>query len=146
MVIVANYRTTMRYLIYLALIFSTSLFAGSIQKWVDDEGNVHYGDAPPVSAKTKEVRVLGAPSAPGRALPRLSTDSNAKSSSSDDASRVPEDQAKAACEAAQQDLKVISSSTRIKLKSADGSTHYMTTEEIEERRKTSEEDVEKYCN
>ena len=138
----------MRYIIYLFLIFSTSLYAGSIQKWVDDDGNVHYGDAPPISAKTKEVKVLGAPSDPGRALPRLSADGKVKSASGtkDDGSKVPEDQAKAACEAARQDLKVISSSSRIKLKSADGSTRYMTTEEIEERRKTSEEDVEKYCN
>ena len=138
----------MRYLIYLILLFSTSLFAGSIQKWVDDEGNVHYGDAPPVSAKSKEVRVIGAPSDPGRALPRLSTsgsDTTSSSSSDDDSSQVPEDQAKAACENAQKDLKVIKSSSRIKLKAADGTTRYMTTEEIEERRKTSEDDVEKFC-
>ena len=130
----------MRYIIYLSLICSTSLFAGSIQKWVDDEGNVHYGDAPPVSAKTKEIRVLGAPSDPGRALPRLST------AGKSDASKVPQDQAKSACEAARQDLKVISSSSRIKLKAADGSTRYMSTEEIEERRKASEEEVENFCN
>ena len=139
----------MRYIIYLSLIISTSVFAGSIQKWVDDEGNVHYGDAPPVSAKTKEVKVLGAPSDPGRALPRLSSDGKAKSSASgtkDDGSQVPEDQAKAACEAARQDLKVITSSDRIKLKSADGSTRYMSTEEIDDRRKTSEEDIKKYCS
>ena len=140
----------MRYIIYLSLIFSTSLFAGSIQKWVDDEGNVHYGDAPPVSAKTKEIKVIGAPSDPGRALPRLSTGSNANSKSSstnkDDGSKVPQDQAKTACEAARQDLKVISSSSRIKLKAADGSTRYMSTEEIKERRKASEEEVEKFCN
>jgi len=138
----------MRYLIYLTLLFSTSLFAGSIQKWVDDEGNVHYGDAPPISAKTKEVRVIGAPSDPGKALPRLSTsgsDTTASSEDSDDSSQVPEDQAKAACDNAQNDLKVIKGSNRIKLKSADGTTRYMTTEEIEERRKSSEEDVEKFC-
>jgi len=139
----------MRYIIYLSLIFSTTVFAGSIQKWVDDDGNIHYGDAPPISAKTKPVRVLGAPSNPGKALPRLSADGKVKSSASgtkDDGSKVPEDQATAACNAAKQDLKVITSSSRIKLKSADGSTRYMSTEEIEERRKTSEEDVEKYCN
>jgi len=138
----------MRYLIYLSLIISTSVFAGSIQKWVDDEGNVYYGDAPPVSAKTKEVRVLGAPSDPGRALPRLSTGGKTKSASGtkDDGSKVPADQAKAACEAATQDLNVISSSNRIRLKSADGSTRYMSTDEIEKRRKASESDIEKFCN
>ena len=138
----------MRYLIYLTLLFSTSLFAGSIQKWVDEEGNVHYGDAPPISAKTKEIRVIGAPSDPGRALPRLSTDGGDATASGEgdaDSSQVPEDQAKAACENAQNDLKVIQSNIRIKLKSADGTTRYMTTEEIEERRISSEEDVKKFC-
>ena len=49
----------MRYLIYplvgLILAISTSLNAGTIQKWVDDKGNVHYGDAPPVEVKSENV-------------------------------------------------------------------------------------------
>jgi hypothetical protein len=46
----------MRYLIYLTLLASTSLNAGSIQKWTDADGNVFYGDAPPVSVKTEDVQ------------------------------------------------------------------------------------------
>jgi len=137
----------MRYFIYLSLIFSTSVFAGSIQKWVDEDGNVHYGDAPPVSVNTEQVRVLGAPSDPGRALPRLSTggDDTASGTNNGDGSKVPADQAKIACDAAKEDLKVINSSSRIKLQSADGTSRYMTTEEIEERRKSSEADVKRFC-
>lgn len=32
--------------------------AGSIQKWVDEEGQVHYGDAPPGHARTEEVQIF----------------------------------------------------------------------------------------
>lgn len=146
----------MRYLIYLALFLSTSLSAGAIHKWVDADGNVHYGDAPPVSAKTEGVRVQPAPSNPGKALPRLSSPDTAseESSASDndptdtannDNDNVSADEAKLACDNASQDLRVIARSDRIKLKSADGSTRYMTTEEIEARKIQAEEDVEKFC-
>ena len=137
----------MRYFIYLIIFLSTSVQAGSIQKWVDEDGNIHYGDAPPVSVKTEQVRVIGAPSDPGKALPRLNNSGSGDSASSGEPgpSDVPEDQAKLACDRAQEDLKVLKSSSRIKLKAADGTSRYMTTEEIEERRKTSEEDVKNYC-
>ena len=138
----------MRYFIYLTLLISTSIQAGSIQKWVDEDGNVHYGDAPPVSAKTEQVRVIGAPSDPGKALPRLNNDGSGGSASSDGEpgpSDVPDDQAKLACDRANEDLKILNKGTRIKLKAGDGTTRYMTTEEIEERRKTTEEDIKNYC-
>lgn len=140
----------MRYLICLALLLSLPLQAGTIKKWVDDEGNVHYGDAPPISAQTENVRVLSAPTNPGKALPRLNNGANeeaaANSGAGDNAGKVPADQAKTACEAAKADLKVISSSSRIRLKAADGSTRYMTTEEIEQRKSQAEADVKQFCN
>ncbi|MDH3633781.1 MAG: DUF4124 domain-containing protein [Gammaproteobacteria bacterium] len=140
----------MRYLIYLMLLTSMSLNAGTIHKWVDEEGNTHYGDAPPVTAKTEGVRVQSAPSNPGKALPRLSSpdSSQATAGGSGDAAQnenVPEDQARVACEKAQEDLKIINNSNRIKLRSVDGSTRYMTSEEIEERKTQSEADIERFC-
>lgn len=140
----------MRYLIYLMLLTSMSLNAGTIHKWVDDEGNTHYGDAPPVTAKTEGVRVQSAPSNPGKALPRLSSpdSSQAAAGGSGGAAQnetVPEDQARIACEKAQEDLQIINNSNRIKLRSVDGSTRYMTSEEIEERKTQSEADIERFC-
>ena len=141
----------MRYLIYLMLLTATSLNAGSIHKWTDDDGNVHYSDSPPLSVKTENVRVQAAPSNPGKALPRLSspdTKTTASKNSTDTANndnQVPDDQAKIACENAQQDLRTISRSNRIKLRLDDGSTRYMTTEEIEDRKAEAEADLELFC-
>ena len=141
----------MRYLIYLTLLASTSLNAGSIHKWTDADGNVFYGDAPPISAKTEDVWVQSAPSNPGKALPRLnSPDSEAaQGNGSEDTDSsgngVPADQAKAICDKAQQDLEVIMSSNRIKLKLADGSTRYLSTEEIDERKTQAEDDINRFC-
>jgi hypothetical protein len=111
----------MKYLVCLIILISSSAYAGSIHKWVDEEGNTHYGDAPPASVSTKELRVDVAPSDPGKALPRLGTSDSASasgnSSSGKPVSKVPEDQAKVACEQARGDLKIIKSNSRIRLKS-----------------------------
>ena len=139
----------MRYLICLTLLLSLPLHAGAIKKWVDEEGNVHYGDAPPVSAKTQDVRVQPAPTNPGKALPRLSQPKSEGGSSGTTASagndEVPEDQAQIACDQAQEDLSVINRSSRIKLRQADGTERYLSTEEIEERKTQAEADIERFC-
>ncbi len=139
----------MRYLICLTLLVSMPLQAGAIKKWVDESGNVHYGDAPPVSAKTQDVRVQRAPSNPGKALPRLSQPDSEGGASGESAGAnddtVPEDQASIACEQAQQDIEVIGRSSRIKLRQADGTERYLSTEEIEERKSQAEADIERFC-
>lgn len=135
----------MRYLIYLTLLASTSLNAGSIHKWTDADGNVFYGDAPPITAKTEDVWVQSAPSNPGKALPRLSSpDSDSAATAANDGT-VPADQAKLACDNATQDLEIIESSSRVKLKLADGSTRYLSSEEIDERRAQAESEIQRFC-
>jgi hypothetical protein len=145
----------MRVIICLFILASSSLFAGEILKWVDEDGNIYYGDAPPISAETERVRVLSAPSNPGKALPRLSTDGSTGNSNkrgtdvaagdARDNLKLPADQAKIACEEATADLKVMNRSSRIRLRSADGTTRYMTTEEIDVRRENAEKAVSLHC-
>ena len=142
----------MRIIICLIILTSNSLFAGSILKWVDEDGNIYYGDAPPIAVETERVRVLSAPNNPGKALPRLSTDGSTGNSNNRGTNvanqenfKLPADQAKIACEEATADLKVINSSNRIRLRSADGTTRYMTTEEIDARREIAEKDVSLHC-
>lgn len=141
----------MRYLIYLTLIVSTSLSAGTIHKWIDDDGNVHYTDAPPVSAKSETVRVQSAPSNPGKPLPRLSTqgDSSADSNTGVDTavnSKAAEEEAISTCDRAKSDLEIIRSSSKIKFNYADGTERYMSADEIEQRRQRSQDDIDKFCS
>lgn len=140
----------MRYLIYLTLLASTSLTAGSIHKWTDAEGNVFYGDTPPTSAKTEGVRVQSAPSNPGKALPRLSSPDSPVAADSDTPAtdsngNIPADQAKIACDNAKEDLDVIGRSSRVKIKSTDGTTRYLTSEEIDQRKVQAEDDIQRFC-
>ena len=138
----------MRYLTYLVLVVSTSLNAGSIHKWVDENGNVHYGDAPPAKTKSESVHVLSAPNNPGKALPRLSvTDSPQPAAGGESGEQeMSEDQASNICEAARQDLEIINTSTRIKLQQADGSIRYLDSAEIAERKTKSQAEVDRFCN
>ena len=140
----------MRYLIYLTLLASTSLNAGSIQKWTDANGNVFYGDTPPVSAKTEGVRVQSAPSNPGKALPRLSSEDSDEAAGDDSPASGSDGnltvaQSKVACDNAKQDLDVIQTSSRVKLKSADGTTRFLTPEEIDQRKARAEADIKNFC-
>ncbi len=146
----------MRNIIYLLILTSSSLYAGEILKWVDEDGNVFYGDSPPFSVETEQVRVLSAPSNPGKALPRLSNKGSQNENNADGTNvaggddqggtpKLPQDQAKVACQEATEDLRVINRSNRIRLRSADGTTRYMTTEEINARREYAEKAVNLHC-
>jgi hypothetical protein len=139
----------MRYLIYLILAISTSLNAGSIQKWTDENGNVHYGDVPPVTTKSENVRVQSAPSNPGKALPRLDSsddsDQAAGGNDEDNKQEVSEEEASKNCASARADLDVINNSIRIKLQEPDGNVRYLNESEIAERKAAAQAQVSRFC-
>ncbi|MCG6891122.1 MAG: DUF4124 domain-containing protein [Gammaproteobacteria bacterium] len=140
----------MRYSIYpilgLILVVSSSLSAGTIHKWVDENGSVHYSDAPPAKTKSENIRVQSAPSNPGKALPRLTSPEAANQAAAGNEPKLPVDEASEICKLARQDLEVISTSSRIKLRQADGSVRYLSKEEIEQRRADSQAEVDQFCN
>ena len=128
---------------------STSLNAAAIHTWVDDSGNVHYGDAPPTKTDSKNVRVQSAPSDPGKALPRLTTSADASDQAAGGAGNKQEVSAERAsniCASAKADLEIISTSTRIKLQAADGSISYLSDDEIAERQASSQAEVDRFCS
>lgn len=139
----------MRYLIYplvgLILAISTSLNAGTIQKWIDDKGNVNYGDSPPVKVKSENVKVQSAPTNPGKALPRLSQPDVVETAAGADDQGVSEEQAGTFCESARNDLNIINNSDRIQIQQPDGSSRYLDPDEIETRKSKSQADVERFC-
>ena len=135
----------MKSLACIALLLSLNAYAGTIHKWVDDKGNVHYGDAPPVSTQTKQLRVDGVPSKLGKTLPRLNDQEGGDASNSVN-QQSSEEQAQLACEQARKDLEVISNNSQIKLKQSDGTEKFMTDEEIQQRKEIAEKDIENFAN
>jgi len=140
----------MRYLIYLILVVSTSLHAGAIHKWIDENDSVHYGDTPPLSTKTETIKGQPAPSNPGKSLPRLSTEQTSSAAGGDDdgdgdSETLSDEQARSICDKAQNELDIITSSDRIKLQQTDGGSRYLSDDEIAERRASAQSQVDLYC-
>ena len=137
----------MRYLLLLTVLFSATLHATSIQKWVDDEGNVHYGDAPPTNTVSESVRVQRAPSNPGRALPRLNTTPSAdESENAEEAANAEQkEQMQLNCELARKNMSTLTGGGRIKVNQGEGESRYLNDEEIAERTLQTEKDIEFYC-
>ncbi len=47
------------FLLLVSSLVSPMVCAGDIKKWVDEKGNVHYGDKPPKGQSTESVKVNG---------------------------------------------------------------------------------------
>ena len=135
-------------------LIATNLNAASIQKWVDEKGQVHYGDSPPPQITTESVRVSRPPTNPGPALPRLGADNPdepetpsgpTQENPDNNAAKPSSDQAQEYCAQARKDLNVLNNSQRIRLRSSDGSTRFMSDDERESRKTQTQADIKRYC-
>jgi len=138
-----------RFLIPVLFIVGNSYAAG-IQKWVDEKGNVHYGDTPPVKAKTQTITVTHPPANPGKPLPRLSDVNKDKEESTGDTQQnTQKDQtnkkAQELCEKYKANYNIIINSDIIRATEEDGSERFLSDQEVDERRKKLEENIKLYC-
>jgi hypothetical protein len=135
---------------------SCSSYAADIKKWTDENGQVHYGDNPPVKTESESIRVNRPPSDPGKPLPRLSdtraeedrsegNTSTTETPAQESFPETTEEQAATECARAKKDVATLRRSNRIRLKSDDGKVHYMTEEEIAKRISQSQEDIDQFC-
>jgi len=142
----------MKRILFLAIFISCNGYAAGIQKWADENGQVHYGDSPPAQTQTESIRVSRPPSNPGKALPRFTGSKDAEDAATETGSTKKQAQTETSeevdnqqCAQAQKDLKTLNRSARIRLKLDDGTVRYMSQEEKDERRKITEEDIKQFC-
>ena len=138
-----------RFLIPVLFIIGNSYAAG-IQKWVDEKGNIHYGDRPPVKAKTQTINVTHPPTNPGKPLPRLSNGNKDKEESTNETqqnTQKPRTNKKnqELCEKYKANYNIISTSDVIRAKEKDGSERFLSDKEVDERRKKLEQNIKLYC-
>ena len=57
----------MHHLLALVLALALPVASAQVYKWVDEKGRVHYGEKPPVGAKSSTLKPPTAPSAPAKA-------------------------------------------------------------------------------
>lgn len=134
----------MKHLLIPILLISSSSFAAGIQKWVDEDGQIHYGDSPPAKTHTESVRVSRPPSNPGKPLPKFNPES--EKSSSGETVKLPADEASVICDRARQDMSVIENNDIVRIRDQDGSERVMSQEEIEARLERAQKDIDDYCD
>lgn len=145
--------------ILLSILLSASAFsaqAGSVYKWTDENGVIHFGDRQPTGQKTETVNVRSGTSesaeANGRATPQERVEAMDKASAEqaekEEMTRQEEavvKQRQKNCEIARENLKTISTHARIKVTEG-GEQRYLSPEEIQKKKDEFQKIVEQDCN
>ena len=138
----------------LTIFISSYCYAG-IYKWVDDEGNIHYGQQRPASAKSEKMRIQHhAPNdsstykRPGAKEGEENKEEKASETAKD--KKKPETAAEkkrrmVACAQAKKNLQTMQSVGRIRSKDKDGNASYISQEQKEAKMKQSRELINKHC-
>ena len=155
-----------KFLLIILMLAYTDTFA-AINKWVDDQGRVHYSDQPPPSkAKAETLRstsdsegnanassapaAVSAPAAPKTIAEReaeLKKSQKAKQEAAHKAlqKQAEEDVKKASCATSQQSLRTLQEGIRIIEVDANGERSYMDDKQRQERIAKAQQDVATYC-
>ena len=144
--------------ITLTLAMSGVAVAGDIYKWVDEDGNVHYGDKP-VSNESERVPIESRPTDRARIQSQYQAAAQARAENrdaraqADEASREAEEDRRAQaeerrqrCEASRATLQRFVTSRRIYTQDESGERVYMDEAQMQAARERVENDVNKYCN
>jgi len=134
--------------------------AGTVYKWTDASGVVHYGDQTPMGVHSQKLRV-----STGQAEDTGKTESAKENSAGKDQSKAQAEkgkgngkdnleanaanlqaQRKHNCELARKNLQIIRDNGRIRIKGKDGKQRYLSPDEIEAKRKNFERIAKDSCN
>ena len=128
------------------LALSTTVSAGQIYKWVDAQGNVHFGSQPPEGQKAASVNPnISQPKSPTPAavspkdVEQEKLDKQArKEAAKNDAERA------AYCEHTRKDLAQLKANPRLRIEE-NGEVRRLTEEERQERISKSEASIKENC-
>jgi Domain of unknown function (DUF4124) len=157
-------------LLTITLLTLTPILAqAAIYKWVDEQGNVQYSSEKPKDAEAEKVRVTTQPPVdrstyrrPGQDDAKAEGDAKAdakdKDKAKDDKTKTPAEKRKEAakksesdklkkemCDEARQNLAAIENSARVRIEDDKGEVRYMEEKEVDSRKKSEQERVNKYC-
>lgn len=131
------------------LTLSTGATAGQIYKWVDAQGNVHFGSQPPEGQEAASVNPnISQPKTPPAKSPVADKGTDDKQKAVDD--KVKEDVAKQEaerekfCEATRYNLAQLKNNPRISVE-IQGETRRLTEEERQQRIAESEASIKENC-
>ena len=141
----------------LALAGSGAALAGDIYKWVDDEGNVHYGDKP-IGAQSERMAIESRPTDPSRASAETqslmaSRDAASERRAEMDASEAEQAELRAEaaqraeqCSSARAQLQRMITARRVYQEDENGERVYLDEAARNAARERVENQINEYCN
>ncbi len=130
-----------------------SAISESVYKWTDEDGITHFGDRQPAGtrAETVNIRTGGSANRVAGQSPQDQVE-ELEGRQQDAAERqrlevveeARQKQRSANCEAAQSNLRILASTSRIRVEE-DGEQRYLTPDEIIEKRKSFEQIAQENC-
>jgi hypothetical protein len=144
-------------LIGLALAAPGHLLGADVYKWVDEEGAIHYGAAPPLGVDATRVRVSHGPGSPASRASDASDAEQAEQDADpaagdapageagDQVNGVDPDEAARVCADARRNLQTLKTHGRVRERDAEGNVVVLTDEQKQDRINQAEELIETYC-
>ena len=141
----------------LTLAISSAAVAGDIYKWVDEDGNVHYGDKPD-GAQPERMAIASKPTDPARVAAqtqaRAESRTKAREAEAAAAAEGPseeERQAQAqerrqACEKSRADMQRMVTARRLYREDESGERVYLDETEMQSTRQRVEDQISEFCN
>jgi len=134
-----------------AISISSYCYAG-IYKWVDEEGNVHYGQQRPATTQSERMRIQHHAPDDSSTYKRPGSKEGEEKKAEEPAAekKKPETAAEkkrrlAVCAQAKKNLQTMQSVGRIRSKDKDGNASYISQEQKEAKIKQSRELISKHC-
>ena len=145
----------MRAIVLTLLLITAGLAQAAMYKWVDENGNVHYGQRPPAGRPYERMRPAPRPSTPpdqaGKQLEQLRKQLEAAGQARIEADRkAAAQQAEAErrqrnCAIARRNLADLEMGGRKKLVGPDGVAYFPTPEELEAKKAEARKAIGKNC-
>jgi len=144
-------------LLFLAIFSISNYCYSGIYKWVDEEGNIHYGQQRPASVQAEQMRVQSYAPEDTSSYKRPALNSGDKGNTDKSANgdtetpeKKPETKAEkkqrmAACAQARKNLATMQSIGRIRSKDKDGNASFITQKQKEEKIQQSRDLINKHC-
>lgn len=141
----------------LSLAAAGAVFASDIYKWIDDEGNVHYGDRP-VGAEPERLAIASRPTDPARIQMQAEARAEARARAAEEKAaeqaggpspeeeKAAADERAAKCATLREQMQRFVTSRRIYREDEAGERVYLDEEEMQATRQRTEEQLVKYCD
>ena len=138
------------------LALSGAAIAGDIYKWVDEDGNVHYGDKP-AGAQSERMAIQSRPTDPARVAAQTQARMEARAKEREEAAaaaaagpseeelQAQAEERRQACEQSRANLQRMVQSRRLYREDDNGEREYLNEAEMQATRQRVENEINEFC-